>query len=427
MAFGGPPALESVTARPIHTSDEGGRQDIMSNDPAVFHKLYGERKPRAVYYKRDFLDYTVMIALSALVLGLSYGPRHPMAIAGYVLCAYTLAMFVKRHGVELTVPLIVRRPQDALYMLFYKVQNLKPMYFVAVGVLLLEYVLIAATPHLPHRVETMRTVGMALFYFHFLALTAYRTVILVDHLRKKALVREVLAQTAWKRVVNEKTNVTMEIVHAYVTGILTHLVMLAPWYLVIRLADFSVIFLPVVGVINVLVFLKWFQNYNKWYYRDHWLGHNSELEFIYLHGTHHDAIPSALIAVAENGFLEGFMRYTTAFPITFFNPVACFLISTLNVKKDIEMHQYIPGIYPRVPMGMMQSLQHSTHHYGSIEPYGVGVKIDRPGVSDAFKKAFARVPEGLKNSAKLDEELNGFNWDNPTHRQILDLFRKYHR
>lgn len=398
---------------------------MTSNDPAMFHRLYGPKKPRAVYYKRDFLDFTVMIALSALLIVLSYGSSHPVAILGLVLCAFTLAMFVTRHGIELAVPLIVRRPQDLLYMLVYKLQNLKPMYFAALGLLLLENVLIAATPSLPHHVEWMRTGGIALFFLHFLSLTAYRTVILVHHLRKKELVREVLMQTAWKRVVHEKS-ITMEILHAYATGLLTHLILIAPWFLVIRHANFSLIFLPVVCVINVFIHLKWFQNYNKWFYRDHWLGHNSELEFIYLHGTHHDAIPSGLIAVAENGLLEGFMRFVAGWPVPFYNPVVCFLVTTLDVKKDVDMHQYIPGIFPRIPMGMMESLQHSTHHYGSIEPYGVGVKVDRPGVSDAFKKAFARIPEGLKNSAKLDEELNGFKWDNPTHRKILELFRKYH-
>lgn len=399
---------------------------MTSNDPAVFHKLYGPKKPRVIYYKRDFLDYTLMIALSALVLGLSYGPLHPAAIAGYVLCAFTLAMFVTRHGVELAIPLIVRRPQDVLYMFAYKMLNPRPMYFVALGVLLLENVLIAYTPQLPHRVDLMRKIGMILLFVHFFAITVYRTVILVHHLRKRELVREILGQTAWKRVVNEKTNVTVEIFHAYATGLLTHLVLLAPWFLVLRYAKFSVLFLPVVFALNVFVHVKWLLKYNHWFYRDHWLGHNSEIEFLYLHGTHHDAIPSALIAVAENGFLEGFLRYLTAFPVAFYNPIVAFLITTIDVKKDVEMHQYIPGIYPKIAMGMMESLQHSTHHYGSIEPYGVGVKIDRPGVSEAFKKAFARIPEGLKNSGKLDEELNGFKWDNPTHRLILTLFRKYH-
>src|SRR5262249_28348925 len=136
----------------------------------------------------------------------------------------------------------------------------------------------------------------------------YRTVILIAHLAKRELVREVLMQTPWQRTIKAKTNMTLEILHAYGTGVLTHIVLLAPWYMVIKYSRFSVIFLPVVCLINVIVHLKWMQRYNGWFYRDHWLGHNSELEFVYLHGTHHDAIPSGLIAVSENGFLEGFLR-----------------------------------------------------------------------------------------------------------------------
>jgi len=399
---------------------------MTTNQSAAFHQLYGPKKPRAVYYKKDFLDYALMIALTALVVALSYGFRHPMAIAGFVLCGFTFAMFVTRHGIELTVPLIVRRPQDALYLFVYKLRNLKPMYFAALGLLLLENVLIAATPALPHYSGVMRKVGLALFFIHFLSLTIYRTVILFHHLRKKELVREVLMQSAWRRVVGEKTNITLEILHAYCTGLLTHIVLIAPWYLVIFYSRFSVLFLVAACVINVMVHWKWWKGYNRWFYRDHWLGHNSELEFVYLHGTHHDAIPSGLLAVAENGFLEGFLRFAIGWPVPFYNPVISFLVCTYDVKADIDMHQYIPGIFPRMSKTMLESQQHSTHHYGSIEPYGVGVKVDRPGVSEEFKKGFAKIPDGLKNSAKLDEELNGFKWDNPTYRKILSLFEKYH-
>lgn len=400
---------------------------MTSIDPAAFHKIYGAKKPRAIYYKEDFLDYTLMIALTALVTGVSYGFRHPMAIAAYALCAITLGMFATRHGIGLRVPLILRRPQDVLYMLVYKIQNLKPMFFVALGLLLLENVLVAATPNLPHRVELMRTIAFALFFIHFLSITVYRTVILYHHLRQRDLVREVLLQTAWKRVIAGKgTNITVEILHAYTTGLLTHIVLLAPWFLVIRYANFSVIFLPIVAVLNLVIHFTWWKGYNRWFYRDHWLGHNSELEFLYLHGSHHDAIPSGLIAVAENGFLEGYLRFIAGWPVPLYNPIVAFLVCMYDVKTDIDMHQYIPGIFPKLPMIMLESLQHSTHHYGSIEPYGVGVKIDRPGVSESFKKAFARIPEGLKNSAKLDEELDGFKWDNPTHRLILSLYARYH-
>src|SRR5579872_906190 len=121
---------------------------MTKNDPTFFHKIYGAKKPRVVYYKKDFLDYVLMILVSTLVLGASYGFRHPMSIVGFVLCVVAVAMFSMRHGIELIVPLIVRRPQDVLYMFVYKLQNLKPVYFVALGLLLLENVAIAATPNL---------------------------------------------------------------------------------------------------------------------------------------------------------------------------------------------------------------------------------------------------------------------------------------
>ena len=396
------------------------------NDPVVFHKLYGTRQPRAVYYKRDFLDYGLMIALSGLVVVLTYGFRHVMSIVGVALCAFVLAMFVVRHGIELRVPVILRRPQDILSMFLYKLQNLSLPYLIAMGLLLLENVLIAATPNLSHHVETMRNVALWLFYVHFLAITAFRTVILIDHLRKKEMVRDVLMQTAWKRVIDEKTNITLEIVHAYCTGLLTHIILIAPWYLVIGYSNFSLIFLPVVCVIDVVIHLKWMKAINAWFYRDHWLGHNSEFEFVFLHGTHHDAIPSAMIAVAENGLLEGFLRLSMGTPVSFYNPVMSFLITTLEVKMDMEAHQYIPGVYPRLPMKVMEVSQHSTHHYGSIEPYSFGIKVDQPGASEEYQKLFSGLPDELRNSAKLDEELTGFKWDNPTHRRTISLYDKYH-
>ena len=399
---------------------------MKTNDPAFFHKLYGIKTPRVHYYDRDFLDYTVMVALSALVIGVTYGVGHVMSIAGFALCVFMLAMFVKRHGVEFGVPLILRRPQDVLYMFVYKLRNLKAVYFIALGLLLLENVLIAATPNLPHHVELMRKVAFYLFYIHFISLTAYRTAILIAHLAKKCLVREVLMQTPWKRVVNEKTNMTLEILHAYCTGLLTHIILLTPWYLVITHFSFSVVFLPVVCVINVIVEWQWLKAHNAWFYRDHWLGHNSELEFLFLHGTHHDAIPCGLIGVAEHGFLEGFLRGTLAFPDPFYNPVAAFLVYTAEVKQNIDVHQYIPGIFPRSPRRLMKVAQHSTHHYGLLEPYSFGLKLDQPGVSEAFKKSF-KLPEELLNSAKLDEELTGFQWDNPTYQRTLALYDKYQK
>jgi hypothetical protein len=400
---------------------------MKKNDPAVFHKLYGIKKPKIAYQGRDFLDYLLMILLSALVVGLSYGFGHVMSIAGFALCAFTLAMFIARHGVEFRVPVVLKRPQDALYLFVYKLQNLKPMYFTALGLLLLENLVIAATPNLPHHVELIRTVAFYLFYIHFISITAYRTAILIDHLAKKELVREVLMQTPWKKTVNEKTNIILEIAHAYVTGLLTHIILIAPWYLVISYSSFSALLLPLTCLINVVVHWKWIKGYNAWFYRDHWLGHNSELEFIYLHGTHHDAIPSGLIAVSGNGFLEGPMRYAIGSPTSFHNPVISFMVYMMEVKGDIDRHQYIPGVFPRLSRKLMETFQHSTHHYGLLAPYSVGLKLDQPGVSEDYKKSNALFPDEITNSIKLDEELTGFKWDNPIQRRILSLYDKYQK
>ena len=287
--------------------------------PAFYHQLFGDKKPKAVYYKRDFPDYALMIVISAVVVVLAYGPRHIFSIAGVALCVFELAMFIVRHGFELRVPLILRRPQDVLYMVLYKLGNLRPAYFLAIGVLLLENFLIGATPAWPHRVELMRRIFLGLFYLHFIGLTLFRTASLVDHFAKKELVREVLMQTPWQRVIKHDTNVVLEILHAYSTGVLTHIIVLAPWYLVITHSSFSLVFLAATCVLNVMVYGRWLKVVNSWFYRDHWLGHNSELEFIFLHGPHHDAIPSGLIAVGENGFLEGFLRFAIGSPVALHN------------------------------------------------------------------------------------------------------------
>lgn len=400
---------------------------MTTSDAAVFHKLYGQKRPRVTYYRKDFVDYVLMISASAGVVAVAYGARHVAALVAYALCLFAVVMFIVRHGVGWSVPLILRRPQDVVFMLLYKLQNLRWYYLVALGILLLETLLVMATPDLPHYSGVMRTAALVLFYVHLITITLYRTAILIAHLAKREHVREVLMQTPWKRVINEKTNITLEIVHAYTTGLLAHILLVAPWYIVITHASYSLLFFPLACAISLVVHSKWMSVYNEWFYRDHWLGHNSELEFVYLHGAHHDAIPSALIAVSDSGFLEGFLRFAFSSPVSFYNPAVAFVIYMFDVKSDIDMHQYIPGVFPRLSRRMLEVFQHSTHHYGRLEPYGIGMKLDQPGVSEAYKKRFARFPKGMTSSFVLEEELTGFDWDNPTHRNTLLLWDKYQK
>jgi hypothetical protein len=134
-----------------------------------------------------------------------------------------------------------------------------------------------------------------------------------------------------------------------------------------------------------------------------------------------------MIAVSENGFLEGFLRHSIGAPTSFYNPAITFMIHMVEIKADIKRHQYIPGIFPRLSRQYMEIIQHSTHHYGLLAPYGGGMKLDQPGVSEDYKKHYARYPDGLVNSIKLDEELTGFRWDNPVQQTILSLYDKYQK
>ena len=401
---------------------------MKETDPKHYHKLYGVKKPRISYQKKDFLDYTIMTAITACVIYFAYGSGHVLANVGLFLCVLMVFVFLVRHGCEFRLPVILKRPQDVLYMFIYKIQNMKAVYIFAVGLFLLENYIIFLTPNLPHNVELTREVAIYLFYIHFLSICLYRTAILFAHLRKRAFVKEVLMQTSWKSFLSKQPNITLEIFHAYFTGILTHIVLITPWYIAITYFHFSMIFLPIICIINVLTHLKYIKVYNSWFYRDHWLGHNSELEFLYLHGTHHDVIPSGLIGVSGNGYLEGLMRHTLGHPTPFYNPVIAFMLYTLEVQQDINNHQYIPGIFPKLSRRFHETCQHSTHHFGRLEPYSVALKSRQATPSkEAKKSGFKVFPEEVVNSIRLDEQLTDFKWDNSRYRHFLSLFDKYQK
>lgn len=167
------------------------------------------------------------------------------------------------------------------------------------------------------------------------------------------------------------------------------------------------------------------KSYNAWFYRDHWLGHNAELDFLYLHGTHHDAIPSGLIGVSGNGHLEGFLRHTIGNPMPVYNPFISFLLYTLEVQQDIQYHQYIPGVFPRLKREFHEHSQHSTHHFGMLEPYSIGFKNARFGKSSSQNSSFP--PKEILNSIELDEKLNGFEWNNRRYKQFMEIFDRYQK
>jgi hypothetical protein len=122
-----------------------------------------------------------------------------------------------------------------------------------------------------------------------------------------------------------------------------------------------------------------------------------------------------------------------AFPIPFYNPLIPFVVYSLEIKQDMDLHQYIPGVFPKLPKAALEIGQHSTHHYGRLEPYSIGIKLDQPTTPERVKNFYRTtrigrlIPDELINSLKLDEQLNGFEFDNATHRNTLKLWDKYQK
>lgn len=390
-----------------------------------FHKLYGTHKKRTTYQGKDFLDYLLMLVICELVVVVGFGPQHALTWIGAALCLFMAATFPINHSISFKVPILLRAPQDIAYLLFHKLENIKSPYFIAIALLLAENVLIHYTPTWPHHVDWMRRIAIGLFWVHLLLITGYRTAIFIAHMRKLDHIQEVLAQSAWKSRVESRSRTTLSVIHAYMTGLLTHLVYLVPWYLVITYVNYSLVLLPVTILLAFLVQKVNVKTLNDWFYRDHWLSHNSEIDFVYLHGIHHDAIPSGMIAVAGNGPLEGLARSAIAFPIPFFNPVPAALFYTFDVKSDMDMHQYIPGVFPKLTKEFLSVIQHSLHHFGRLEPYGFAINLDLP-ISEELKKRTKILPDELKYSIRLDQALNGYEWDNPKFRWYMDLVERYH-
>jgi hypothetical protein len=394
-------------------------------DAQRLHRLFGPAKRRITFKDTDFLDYQLMLLACAAVIWLVYRPAPWLVLPGLLLCVFMALSFPLRHGFRLRLPVLFSAPLGLVYMVAYKLHNLRPMYLLALVLFAADNLFIWLTPELPHHTELLREIAIGLFYSHLVLICVYRTVILVAHLRQRETVREVLLQTTWRAALARQPNVSLHIVHAYATGLLSHLMLLAPWYLVVQYASFSLLTLLPLSVMNVLMHMRYLQSYNDWFYRDHWLAHNAEIDFIYLHGAHHDAIPCALIGVSGNGFMEGVFRCTLGNPIAVYSPLVTFLMVTAEVAQDMRMHQYIPGVYPRLGRDVHAVAQHSTHHFGRLEPYSVALRMQRAPEAGSRKGWLRFPPVELLNSIELDEKLNGFQWDNARYQQFLALYDRY--
>jgi hypothetical protein len=242
----------------------------------------------------------------------------------------------------------------------------------------------------------------------FLIVTAFRVAILIAHLLRASVVREVLENSAQKKAI-AKFSIQQHILQAFVTGMVAHLSLVAPFVLFYMWTNPSVLRegLLVAGYFLWRTISRPLKKrnlieksgiiYHRLFYNNHRLAHRSRFFFTVFHGHHHDAIPSALIGSAGGtGFLENVDR-----TLTWLDPLNSVVVqqfdTVYSMVIDMVVHQYIPGVFPFAKVTVTGRAHHVTHHFGSALPLGM--------IYDAYIEAH--------------DMNNGYKPDNPVTRWFL--------
>lgn len=376
--------------------------------------MLGENQgPRLMYKQTDFIDYLIMNGLTLALVAVTFGWSHPFSIATVFMLLFMTVMFPIRHGATLSVPILFKSPKSLFFTFYNRLNNVNAPYIIGISLFAVEIIAVVLTPQLPHKVEFMRDAGIILIYVHFGLISLFRSIVLVAHLRKTRHVRQVLMDSPWKQFVSKST--VAELFHSYFTGLITHITMLVPFYLVTTCFLRSILFVPLnMVLIRLLGFReKFFTRQNRWQYRDHWLAHNSPVEFVYLHGPHHDAIPTALLAVGDHGYLEGALKHSFGWPVAFLNAIDSFLLNTLAIWIDMKGHQFVPGIFPYSRRKDGKERHHSVHHYLSLVPYSLGLRLK------------GGLPNPEFGDGSIDEVLDNYDPRNKRITWFLGQIEKY--
>lgn len=216
----------------------------------------------------------------------------------------------------------------------------------------------------------------------FLLLTLFRVVILIAHLLRASVVRDVLNASPQRKSI-EILSIHQHIFHAFVTGMVAHLSLVAPCALFFIWTEPSILregllvagYTAWSGIALPLRKRKILKRpgsiANRLVYQNHHIAHQSRFYFTVFHGHHHDAIPSALIgSAAGTGFLENADRAMTTL-----EPLKSILIVQVTwayvIAFDMVVHQYIPGVFPFATPTVTGVSHHVTHHFGRALPLGI--------------------------------------------------------
>jgi hypothetical protein len=216
----------------------------------------------------------------------------------------------------------------------------------------------------------------------FLLLTLFRLIILIAHLHRAAVVREVMEHSPQRKTI-AVLSIHHHILQAFITGMVAHLPLVAPCVLffmwtnpsnlreALLIAGYVLWSAVAIPLRKRKVLVRPGLISNRLVYQNHTIAHQSRFFFTVFHGHHHDSLPSAMIgSAAGTGFLENADR-----ALTWLDPLNSIVVMQVNwtyvIAFDMVVHQYIPGVFPFAKTTVLGTAHHMTHHFGSALPLGI--------------------------------------------------------
>ena len=93
-----------------------------------------------------------------------------------------------------------------------------------------EHLFVTWTPTLSHQSAALRTAAVGAALANVIAASLFRTLCLIEHLRNVNVVRAFLLRSTWRKQI-EGHSCGVVVLHGYLTGLVCHLSLLAPWLL----------------------------------------------------------------------------------------------------------------------------------------------------------------------------------------------------
>jgi len=346
-----------------------------------------KRKIYMKYRPDDFILYTFSLVVFAAisVFALQSYWQNMMIFAALI---FMLVYFIYKNGVKIDLSSFSLIIKESAYYPVYFLKQLIPslwaLFPIYAGYGLARAFEFLFASRLSETYLFHPFPYMNLFYFQFLSLTLYRTVILIAHIRHSDFLHDFLMSSLWKHQMKD-VRPRYYIIHAYITGILGHVAFFFPCLIFWRLTSPTYFREIACTVLTMLLFLLTsvcagngvnifkilVEDVRSWFLKEHENYHTSRFYFTIFHGLHHDAIPSSLMANNSSGIMHAI--HAPLVKLFFLLSATVFsIITALDIMINMRGHQYIPGIFPYSRSTISNKSHHAIHHYMSILPLSFG-------------------------------------------------------